>query len=49
MTALLRGIRAAWNAVRGTEWRLQRLDRVELIWIQRQYERTAREERFPFV
>jgi hypothetical protein len=50
MTALLRGIRAAWQAVCGPRhWRPARLDRADLISIRRQYEQTAREERFPFL
>ena len=51
MTALIRGIRAAWQALRGPQrqWRLARLDRADLISIRRQYEQTAREERFPFL
>ncbi|MGA2116427.1 MAG: hypothetical protein ABSH56_16920 [Bryobacteraceae bacterium] len=50
MTALIRGILAAWQALRGPrQWRLERLDRADLISIRRQYEQTAREERFPFL
>jgi hypothetical protein len=48
MNAILRCLRAAWKAVCGSEWRLARLDRVELLWLQRQHDRTASEERFPF-
>jgi hypothetical protein len=48
MAALLHYIRAAWKAVIGTHWSLERLDRVELIWLRRQHDRTAREEQFPF-
>lgn len=48
MDALLRLIRAAWNTICGTTRRLERVDRDELMRVQRQYERTAREEQFPF-
>ena len=50
MTALLGSIRAAWKAVCGRRgWRLERLNRADLISIRRQYEQAAREERFPFL